>query len=270
MRVLAVHRDAVVVTSRLWQTNATVVRAGAEALLVDSPYFPDELEALPLVLAQAGFEVEALLATHGDWDHLMGRLAFPGLALGVGEGTAERLRAEPGVAQRLLRDADDEHYVTRERPLALGSWQALPVPGHVEVGPEELELHPAEGHTADGTAVLVPWAGVLLCGDYLSPVEIPMISPGGSLRAYRATLTRLAPLVERVATVVPGHGSPLGREAALRVLDEDAAYLDVLESGEERPALPPGRSSPRQRTIHTENLAESRRGVVSPDPPELG
>ena len=254
MRVLALHRDAVVVTSRLWQTNATALRAGAEAMLVDSPYFPDELEALPLVLGQAGFEVQALLATHADWDHLMGRLAFPGAALGVGEATAERLRAEPGVAQRHLRDADDEHYVSRERPLSLGTWQVLPVPGRLEMGPEELELHPAEGHTADGTAVLAPWAEVLVLGDYLSPVEIPMISPGGSLRAYRATLARLGPLVERMSAVVPGHGAPLLRDAALRVLEEDQGYLEALEAGEERPALPPGRASPRQRAIHAENL----------------
>ena len=56
MRAVSVHPDALVVTSRMWQTTATVVRAGGEALLVDSPYFPDELEALPALLAQTGFE----------------------------------------------------------------------------------------------------------------------------------------------------------------------------------------------------------------------
>ena len=38
---------------------------------------------LPAVLEQAGFPVSGLLATHGDWDHVLGRLAFPGAALGV-------------------------------------------------------------------------------------------------------------------------------------------------------------------------------------------
>ena len=41
------HRDALVVTSRMWQTNAVALRSGTEAFLFDSPYFPDELEALP-------------------------------------------------------------------------------------------------------------------------------------------------------------------------------------------------------------------------------
>ena len=260
MRVVAVHPDALVVTSRMWQTNAVLLRGAREegtyeAMLVDSPYFPDELDALPALGREAGFEVEALLATHADFDHLLGRLAFPGLALGVGAATLERLQAEPGTAQRELREADSEHYVRRERPLQLGALQELPVPGRLELGDEELELHAARGHTADGTAILAPHAGVLLSGDYLSDVEIPVISPGGSLEDYRATLARLAPLVDAAEQLVPGHGSPHDRDRALRLLDEDLGYLDALERGEERPSLPGGRDTRRQRSIHAENLA---------------
>jgi glyoxylase-like metal-dependent hydrolase (beta-lactamase superfamily II) len=228
-------------------------------VLVDSPYFPDELELLPTLLGQAGFEPDGLLATHADWDHLLGRLAYPGLALGVGQSTAERLRDEPGAAQRGLRDADAEHYVARPAPLSLGAFQELPVPGKVDLGDAEIEARPAEGHTRDGMALFAGFAGTLICGDYLSDVEIPTISPGGSLGAYRATLARLGPLVERAETVVPGHGSPHDREAALRILDEDVDYLDALERGDERPGLPPGRDTSRQRAIHAANLLALRR-----------
>ncbi len=255
MRAVALGRDAIVVTSSIWQLNAVALRSGEEAVLIDSPYFPDELDMLPSLLEQAGFTPSGLLATHADYDHVLGRLAFPGMALGVGETTALRLRAEPGAAQRELRDADAQHYVRRGTPLALGQVQDLPVPGRLELGETELELHPAEGHTSDGTAFLAPHVGVLAVGDYLSDVEIPMISPGGSLEDYRSTLARLAPLVESVETVVPGHGSPHDREAALRILDEDFAYLDALERGDERPELPDGRDTAGQRAIHAENLA---------------
>jgi glyoxylase-like metal-dependent hydrolase (beta-lactamase superfamily II) len=242
----------------MWQTNAVALRAGEEAMLIDSPYFPDELEALPGLLAGAGFEPDALLATHADFDHVLGRLAFPGLALGLGEPSVERLHREPGAAQRALRDHDAEWYVERPAPLALGQVQGLPVPGSVELGPEELELHPADGHTADGLAVMARWCGVLCAGDYLSPVEIPMISPGGTLADYRATLARLAPLVEAADTVVPGHGAPQARDAALRILDEDVDYLDALGRGEEKPALPAGRDTREQRRIHAANLELTR------------
>jgi glyoxylase-like metal-dependent hydrolase (beta-lactamase superfamily II) len=254
MRAVGVHEDAIVVTSRIWQTTATAIRAGNEAMLIDSPYFPDELELLPTLLRQAEFEPNGLLATHADWDHVLGRLAFPGLALGCGQPTAERLRAEPGAAQRELRATDSEHYVVRPTPLSLGAWQSLPVPGFVEIGDQELEMHIADGHTADGTAFFARWAGVLVAGDYLSDFEIPMIAPGGSLEAYKGTLARLAPLVEAASVVVPGHGSPHPRDTALRILDEDLVYLDVLERGAPRTRLPNNRDTPRQREIHRDNL----------------
>lgn len=255
MRLVALHHDVIVFVSRVWQTTATAVRAGDEGFLIDSPVYPDELEALPGVLEQAGFPVSGLLATHADWDHLLGRLAFPGASLGCGERTAARLQAEPGTAQRELRRFDTEHYVARSAPLALAGVQQLPVPGHLELGPRhELELSLAEGHTADGSAVWVPWARVLVCGDYLSPVEIPMLSPGGSLDAYRATLSRLGALVSRAEFVVPGHGAPLGREQARRILDQDRSYVDALAAGKTRVELPEGRRSARQRAIHAENL----------------
>jgi glyoxylase-like metal-dependent hydrolase (beta-lactamase superfamily II) len=259
LRAVSVHRDALVLTSRIWQTTATALRAGGEALLIDSPYFPDELDALPGLLAGAGFEPNGLLATHADFDHLLGRLAFPGRALGLGEPTVERLHREPGAAQRDLRDHDADLYVPRPEPLALGQVQGLPVPGRLELGDEELELHPAEGHTADGTAIFARSMGLLVVGDYLSDVEIPMISEGGSLREYRATLARLAPLVEAAGVVVPGHGAPHDRAAALRRIDEDADYLDALERGDERPKLPAGRDTRVQRRIHAENLARASR-----------
>jgi glyoxylase-like metal-dependent hydrolase (beta-lactamase superfamily II) len=259
LRAVSVHRDALVLTSRMWQTTATALRAGGEALLIDSPYFPDELDALPGLVAGAGFEPDGLLATHADFDHLLGRLAFPGLALGLGQPTVERLHREPGAAQRDLRDHDAEFYVSRASPLALGQVQGLPVPGRLELGEEELELHPAEGHTADGTAIFARAMGVLVVGDYLSDLEIPVVSEGGSVGDYRATLARLSPLVEAADVVVPGHGSPHGRDTALRLLDEDADYLDALERADERPKLPPGRDTKAQRRIHAENLA---RGVA--------
>jgi glyoxylase-like metal-dependent hydrolase (beta-lactamase superfamily II) len=202
-------------------------------MLVDSPYFPDELEMLPEMLRQSGFEPVGLLATHGDWDHLLGRLAFPEASLGVAESTATRIREQPGVAQKKLRDADNEYYVRRARPLSLGSYQALPVPGKLELGGQEIELYPGEGHTNDGMILFARWCGVLIVGDYLSDVELPTWD---DKPLYRATLERLRGLVADADVVVPGHGAPLTRDQALRVLEEDVAYLDIG-------AVPEGRFS---------------------------
>ena len=255
MRAVAVHPDVIVVTSRFWQTTCTAVRNGGEAFLIDSPVLPDELGALPMVLEQARFApLNGLLVTHADWDHLLGRYAFPEASLACGETTAARLAAEPGEAQAALTAFDDENYVQRPGPLSLPVAQALPVPGFCGVGDAELELHPADGHTADGTAFLVPWAKTLVCGDYISPVEIPWISATGSLGSYLATLARLQSLVERVQTVVPGHGAPQDRDAALAIIDADIAYLEALRDTGAEAVLPADRTNGAQRKIHAENV----------------
>jgi glyoxylase-like metal-dependent hydrolase (beta-lactamase superfamily II) len=261
LKVVGVHADGVVAVSSFWQTTCTVLRADQEAFLIDSPVLPAELEALPSLLQQAAFPaVQGLLVTHADWDHLLGRYAFADATIGCAESTAARLRGEPGAAQRELRAFDDEHYIQRPGPLGLAGAQPLPVPGRCELGSRELELHPTGGHTADGMAIHAPWAGVLCVGDYLSPVEIPMLSPGGSLNAYRETLAHLRGLVGDVETVVPGHGPPMRSKEALEVLEEDMAYLDALEREGAQAALPRGRGSAEQKRIHGENVERARGG----------
>ncbi|HEV3093627.1 MAG TPA: MBL fold metallo-hydrolase [Solirubrobacteraceae bacterium] len=219
MRVVSLHADVLIATSAIWQTNCVLVRREDEAFVIDSPILPEELDALPAVIERSRFPAPVgLLATHGDWDHLLARLAFPQAALGCASSTAERLSAEPGAAQRELRAFDKQFYIERPTPLMLGAIQALAVPGGCEIGSRELKLYPADGHAVDGMAVWLDWAGVLVVGDYLSTVEPPQVD--GSSAAYLVTLERLRPLVESAEHVVPGHGPVLGSERALEVLAE--------------------------------------------------
>jgi len=277
MRALALHGDVIVVASAVLQANCVLVRAdfddarettgplnviepgagpAGETFIIDSPVLPHELDSLGALLGQAGFpEPSGLLATHGDWDHLLGRLAFPDLALGCAHDTAERLQSSPGEAQRELRSFDEELMIDRDRPLSLGALQELPVPGRCELGAQELELHPAPGHTRDGMAVMAGWAGVLICGDYLSTAEIPSLGDGGGAEEYTRTLERLRPLVARSGHVVPGHGPVLGRERALEVLEEDLSYVRSLRERGEAAELPRGRRSRAQRRLHAANAA---------------
>jgi glyoxylase-like metal-dependent hydrolase (beta-lactamase superfamily II) len=92
---------------------------------------------------------------------------------------------------------------------------------------------------------------VLICGDYLSPVEIPMLSASGSRDAYLATLERLRPYVQRADRVVPGHGSPVAGAQAAALLEEDMRYLNDWK-------LPAGRRNAAQRAIDQSNRERAR------------
>jgi glyoxylase-like metal-dependent hydrolase (beta-lactamase superfamily II) len=257
MRALSLHEDVLLVQSAVWQTTATLIRNGDEAFLIDSPVLPEEIELLPSLCNQAMFEIVGLIATHADWDHLLGRLAFPDAPLALAETSAARLTGEMGAAARDLREFDSQWYVERDRPLSLPGAEALPVPGFLEIGSAEIELHPADGHTADGMALFARWCGVLVVGDYVSPVEIPMISEGGSLSAYRATLGRLRDLVgdKDCEHVIAGHGGLLDPRRANAIIGEDLAYLDELEAKGADASLPLARTTTEQKRVHAENVA---------------
>jgi glyoxylase-like metal-dependent hydrolase (beta-lactamase superfamily II) len=290
VRAVSLHRDVIVVTSQLFQAHCTLVRgpraqavessavgeltvsqwrpdrgehaggeiAGApeEAFAIDSPVLPEELELLPALVEQAGFPVPlGLLATHADFDHVLAPLAFPEATLGCAESSAERLQAEPGAVQRELRRFDEQLQINRA-PLPLGAVQPLAVPGRCSIGDGELELHAATGHTADGMAVWVGWARVLVAGDYLSPIELPSLGEGeGMLDAYLATLERLAPLAAGAEHVVPGHGPVIDGERALALLEQDRAYLTALREHGAEAELPDGRRGRAQRELHAQNVA---------------
>jgi glyoxylase-like metal-dependent hydrolase (beta-lactamase superfamily II) len=258
VRVVSLHADVLIATSAIWQTNCVLLRSGEEMFVIDSPILPEEVDALPAVVEQSRFpQPVGLLATHADWDHLLGRLAFPEAALGCARSTVERLRATPGEAQRELRAFDERHYLARSRPLSLGAVQALETPGACELGAHELALYPADGHTGEGMAVWSAWSGVLAVGDYLSAAEIPVLGEGGSPEAYAATLERLRPLVAQAQFVVPGHGPVLGSERALALAAEDLAYLRALGGDGETTQLPQGRDGRAQRAIHRDNVKRS-------------
>jgi glyoxylase-like metal-dependent hydrolase (beta-lactamase superfamily II) len=214
----------VIVTSRMLRTNCTVLGR----VVVDAPYFPDEIATLALPDGALAF------CTHGHYDHLL--LRYRGLALHGSARTVAAIRSHDPAGE--LADFDAVNYVERP-PLEVEPLVT------VEDGWKGLRLIAAPGHTADGTAVLAD--GVLCCGDHLSDVELPLLSVTGSRADYVATLHALAEVATDVN--VPGHGTPCDRDAALRRIEADLRYLETWE-------IPRDRDTPRQREIHAGNLRD--------------
>jgi glyoxylase-like metal-dependent hydrolase (beta-lactamase superfamily II) len=220
-----------VVTSALWQTNAVVVEVGGTTVLVDSPVLPSELAALP--------RPDVLVVTHAHFDHLLARSVFPDVPLLAGPATLEVL--ERGDWEQQLRDSDEELYVERD------AWPDLR--GAERIGCDLFGVVDAPGHAEDGIALFTD--DLLLCGDYLIEIEIPLISQAGSVDAYLDTLDRLEALAGRARTIVPGHGPPLTRDRALELVDLDRRYVSNLRGGPTR-----GADTARQRRIHEDNVAK--------------
>lgn len=213
-----------------------LVRAAGATVLVDSPVLPDELAALP--------EPDILLVTHAHFDHVLARGAFPGTPLQAGRSTVAAMAG--GDWARELRESDDELYIERDPWPDLSGAVEQTLFGAVE----------ADGHAADGSAFLVEEHALLLPGDYLIEVEIPLVSQAGSPERYLATLDRLEPLVRRAERVQPGHGPMLDRRRALELLDLDRRYVCDLAAGPTR-----GPASHRQRRIHEDNVRKHAGGA---------
>ncbi|MHB8506087.1 MAG: MBL fold metallo-hydrolase [Acidimicrobiales bacterium] len=228
-RLVEVAPGVLVATSRRYATTSTVVVLGGHVLTVDPAWDPDELAAL----AAEAPRPHAGVATHAHHDHLLWHPAL-GDAPRYASAATVRLAAErrPDLLAALAFPPDLAALVGAVTPAAPG-----PLPWD---GPE-VELVEHAGHVPGHVAVWVPSKDLLLAGDMLSDVEIPLLEEGPDpVTAYAEALDRLAPYVARAGLAVPGHGSPT--DAPLERLDADRRYLDSLVAGhcpdDERLALP--------------------------------
>jgi len=219
--------DGVWVRQSEWVwSNAIVVRREGGLILVDPGIAGSDLNQLADDVDRLGIPVVAGFSTHPHWDHLLWhsrfgdvpRYATPGGAQAANEARerAQRMAAEsaPGIPLELI-----------------GLLTPLPADGGPVPG--ELIEHPA--HAIGHAAVLLADRGVLLAGDMLSDVLIPLLDPRrpDQVGAYETALDRLGEAARHVDVLVPGHGAVAkGPEVAAR-LAADHAYIDALRQGEE-------------------------------------
>lgn len=225
MSAVEVADGVLVTTSAIDCTTSTIVVDGGAALLVDPAWVPGELEGIADLLRARELTVTAGFSTHAHHDHLLWHRRF---------GDAPRW-ASPRTAALAVseRDALLEHMGPGWPDELLGLFaqvvafdgEELPAPW----GEAELVVH--DGHAPGHTALWLPDRGVLLAGDMLSDVELPLPFWPDDLDAYLAGLDALAPYVARAEVLVPGHGHPT--RAPQERLEADRGYLDdVLQVGD--------------------------------------
>lgn len=220
--------DGVWVRQSEWVwSNAIVVRGEGGLTLVDPGIDGSDLDQLADDVDRLGLPVVAGFSTHPHWDHLLWHSRFgdvPRYATAAGTEVASEARER---AQTMAAKS------ASGIPLELvGLLTPLPADG----GPVPGEVLEHQAHAMGHAAVLLVDRGVLLAGDMLSDVLIPLLDPrrpGGQVAAYETALDRLGEAARHVDVLVPGHGAVAqGPEVTAR-LAADRAYIDALRRGEE-------------------------------------
>ena len=222
-----------VATADKYTTTTTIVMgADGGCLLIDPAVTVSDLAALADWLARRGVRPVAGWSTHPHWDHVLWSAALgdaPRYATprAVAVAAREKPRLISGVT-----DGAPGHDLTlfaRLRPLP-GDEIAWP-------GPRAL-VYQHDAHAPGHGAVFLPDHGILIAGDMLSDVEIPLpdLETADPFGGYREGLSLLAG-VPGVQTLVPGHGHVGGEPEFRRRIAADLAYLDAIEAGHD-PADP--------------------------------
>jgi glyoxylase-like metal-dependent hydrolase (beta-lactamase superfamily II) len=223
--------DGVWVRQSEWVwSNSTVLRGDDGLVLVDPGINGSELDQLADEVDALGVPVVAGFSTHPHWDHLLWHPRFGDVPRYATAANAQRAREARERAQAMAAES------ATEVPLDL---VALLTPLPADGGPIPGEIVEHEAHAIGHAAIMLADRGVLVVGDMLSDVLIPLLDPrqSGQLSAYEAALDRIGEALQHVDVVVPGHGAVArGPEIAGR-LAADRAYVDALRRGVE-PADP--------------------------------
>jgi glyoxylase-like metal-dependent hydrolase (beta-lactamase superfamily II) len=219
--------DGVWVRQSEWVwSNAIVVRGEGGLTLVDPGIDGADLDELADDVERLGLPVVAGFSTHPHWDHLLWHPRF---------GEVPRYATAP--CAKLAGEARERAQSMAEQsasgiPLELiGLLTPLPADG----GPVPGQIVEHQAHAIGHAAILLADRGVLIAGDMLSDVLIPLLDPRhpGQVAAYEAALDRLDEAARHVDVVVPGHGAVAeGAELEARVA-ADRAYIEALRRGEE-------------------------------------
>jgi len=225
--------------SELLQNNSVVVQGRAGVLLIDPGITRSEMACLANDLRELGHPVVAGFSTHPDWDHVLWHAELgeaPRYGTARCAAAMRELRSHAYWKARVTEGLPPE--IAEDIPLnPFGLITGLPA-GTAQIpwdGPQVgIIEHPA--HAPGHAALLIEEHGVLVAGDMLSDVFIPMLddfnSTNDPIEDYLVGLRLLEGPADDVDVLIPGHGS-VGRADQLRArIDLDRAYVQALRDGD--------------------------------------
>jgi glyoxylase-like metal-dependent hydrolase (beta-lactamase superfamily II) len=220
--------------SEFCQSNAVVVHGRAGVLLIDPGVQGHEMACLANDLSASGQTVVAGFSTHPHWDHLLWHAR---LGAAPRYGTA-RCAA---TARDRLSDAGAKARIAELMPPDIAGQVPLDLLGLITGLPAETARIPWDGpqvrivehqaHAPGHAALLIEERRVLVAGDMLSDVLIPMLDLNDTadpIEDYLAALRLLEGVAGDVDVLVPGHGSIGGADQVHERIGQDRAYVHAL------------------------------------------
>jgi glyoxylase-like metal-dependent hydrolase (beta-lactamase superfamily II) len=223
--------------SEFCQSNAVVVRGRAGVLLIDPGITGHEMAALADDLRELGQPVVAGFSTHPHWDHLLWHARL---------GAAPRYGTVRCAAdiRAFLSNPHWKDDVAEELPPEVAGDVPLDLLGLITGLPAETTQVPWDGpqvriiehqaHAPGHAALLIEERRVLVAGDMLSDVLIPMLDLNDTaepIEDYLAALRLLEGVAGDVDVLVPGHGSIGGADQVHARIGQDRAYVHALRDG---------------------------------------
>jgi glyoxylase-like metal-dependent hydrolase (beta-lactamase superfamily II) len=221
--------------SEFCQSNAVVVQGRAGVLLIDPGVLGYEMATLANDLHELGQPVVAGFSTHPHWDHLLWHAR---LGAAPRYGTARcaatvRDRLPDASAKARIAEVMIPPDIVEQVPLdLLGLITGLPAEtAQIPWDGPQVRIIEHQAHAPGHAALLIEECGVLVAGDMLSDVLIPMLDLNGTadpIEDYLAALRLLEGAAGDVDVLVPGHGSIGGADQVHARIDQDRAYVHAL------------------------------------------
>jgi len=220
--------------SEFCQSNAVVVQGQAGVLLIDAGIYGYEMACLANDLSESGQTVVVSFSTHPHWDHVLwdaGLGAAPRYGTARCAAAAEDQLSGAGWQARIAEWIPPD--IAEQIPWDLfGLITGLPA-GTARIpwdGPH-VRIIEHQAHAAGHAALLIEERGVLVAGDMLSDVLIPMLDVDDAadpIGDYLAALRLLEGVAGDVDVLVPGHGSIGAADQVRARIDQDRAYVHAL------------------------------------------
>ena len=196
----------------MYQTNCYFVyRTGhPEAIVIDPA---DNGEKIADALERNGFQVAAVLLTHGHFDHIWGCEAL--LKAVNGKYGEEASQSNPGRVKLYAGEAERELLQSPRMNVSQSMHRPCTVEADVYVKDgEELDIAgirckvlATPGHTAGGTCYYFEEAGFVVCGDTLFAESVGRTDfPTGSMSTLLRSIKKKLFTLPEETVAYPGHG----------------------------------------------------------------